>query len=149
MAVNAKFDPAKMSDMSDYDPANPAISTGDTIKIAVVAAFSRPGALGGEVSFFAIQWVAHDINKRGGILVDGKKKLVQVIKADNQMLPDVTKKVTERMIVQERAHVIVGPGGSHLASPILMPFRERCNEIGMRQGSERFRGWRARAVTGC
>jgi hypothetical protein len=54
-AVNAKFDPAKMSDMSDYDPGNPVIPSGDTIKIGVVAAFSGPGSLGGEVSFFSVQ----------------------------------------------------------------------------------------------
>ena len=33
---------AKMGDMSDFDPGNPVTPTGDTIKIAVVAAFSSP-----------------------------------------------------------------------------------------------------------
>jgi len=34
--VNARFDASKMGDMYDFDPNNPVIPTGDTIKIAVV-----------------------------------------------------------------------------------------------------------------
>jgi hypothetical protein len=55
LTPNARMDYAMMSDMSDFDPGNPVIPTGDTIKIGVVAAFSSPGSLGGEVSFFSVQ----------------------------------------------------------------------------------------------
>jgi hypothetical protein len=78
--ANAAFDAAKMADMSDYDPANPVIPTGDTIKIAAVNSYSGPGAINGQLHLAPILWAAHDINKRGGIWVDGKKKLVQIIK---------------------------------------------------------------------
>ena len=47
LAVNAAFDVNKMGDMSDFDPNNPVIPTGDTIKIALVASFSGPGGPGG------------------------------------------------------------------------------------------------------
>ena len=53
-------------------------------------------------------WAAHDINKRGGILVDGKKKLIEVIKADTWPNPDQAKKICERMVLQEKVHVLVG-----------------------------------------
>jgi ABC-type branched-subunit amino acid transport system substrate-binding protein len=112
--VNAFFDVNKMSDMSDYNPAKPVIPTGDTIKIAVVMPFSGPAALNGQLAFGWAQWVAHDINKRGGIWVDGKKKLVQLIKADHQSKPDVCKRVCERMALQEKVHVIFGTAGSNL-----------------------------------
>ena len=65
LAVNDAFDPGKMADMSDFDPNNPVIPTGDTIKIAVVASFSGPAAVVGEIYFISTQWAAHDINKRG------------------------------------------------------------------------------------
>lgn len=42
--VNAAFEVNKMSDMSDFNPANPVIPTGDTIKIAIVAPFSGPAS---------------------------------------------------------------------------------------------------------
>jgi branched-chain amino acid transport system substrate-binding protein len=114
MAVNAAFEVNKMGDMSDFDPNNPVIPTGDTIKIAIVASFSGPAALVGQIYYISVLWAAHDINKRGGILVDGKKKLVQVIKADHMSKPDQTKKICERMVLQEKVHALWGTDGSHL-----------------------------------
>ncbi len=114
LAANAAFDVKKMGDMSDFDPNHPVVPSGDTIKIAVVASFSGPAASVGELFFVCVQWAAHDINKRGGILVDGKKKLVQVIKADHMSKPDQTKKVCERMVLQEKVHVLWGTNGSNL-----------------------------------
>ena len=110
--VNAAFDASKLSDMSDFDPANPIIPTGDTIKIAVVASFSGPAANVGNLFWICVTWAAHDINKRGGIWVDGKKKLIQVIKADHMSKADQCKKVVERMILQEKVHVLWGTNGS-------------------------------------
>ncbi|MDI6754611.1 MAG: ABC transporter substrate-binding protein [Thermodesulfobacteriota bacterium] len=114
MAVNAFFDANKMGDMSDFDPNNPIIPTGDTIKIAIVASFSGPAAVVGEIYWISALWAAHDINKRGGLLVDGKKKKVQVIKADHMSAPAQTKKVAERMVLEEKVHVLWGTNGSHL-----------------------------------
>jgi branched-chain amino acid transport system substrate-binding protein len=111
---NAAFDINKMADMSDYDPSNPVVPTGETIKIAVVASFSGPGAINGQLYWIMVQWAAHDINKRGGIFVDGKKKLVQVLKADHMGKPDQCKKICERMILQEKVHALWGTDGSHL-----------------------------------
>jgi branched-chain amino acid transport system substrate-binding protein len=113
MAVNAKFDFSKMADMSDYDPNNMVIPTGDTIKIAVVCSFSGPASRVGEMYWATLGFVAHDINKRGGILVDGKKKLIQIIKADHQSKPAITKKVCERMVLQEKVDVLWGTNGSN------------------------------------
>ena len=118
MAVNARFDPDKVSDMSDFDPNNPVVPTGDTIKIAIVASFSGPAALVGEIFWVPVQWAAHDINKRGGIMVDGKKKLVQIIRADHASKVPLAKKVSERMVLQEKVHVLWGSNGSHLMKVI-------------------------------
>jgi branched-chain amino acid transport system substrate-binding protein len=118
MAAKAKFDADKMGDMSDFDPNNPIIPTGDTIKIALVASFSGPAKVVGDIYFASVQSVAHDINKRGGILVDGKKKLVQVIKANHESKVPIAKKVSERMVLQEKVHVLWGTNGSHLMKVI-------------------------------
>jgi branched-chain amino acid transport system substrate-binding protein len=115
---NAAFDVNKMGDMSDFDPNHPLIPTGDTIKIAVVASFSGPATLLGQIYFISVQWAAHDINKRGGILVDGKKKLVEVLKADHMSKPDQCKKICERMVLQEKVHALWGTDGSHLMKVI-------------------------------
>ena len=111
---NAAFDISKMSDMSDFDPANPVIPTGDVIKIAHVAPFSGPGAINGELHYAPMLWAVHDINKRGGIWVDGKKKLIALIKADSMSKPDQAKKICERMILQEKVQFLVGTSGSNI-----------------------------------
>ena len=110
----ASLDLAKMPDMTDFDPNNPVIPKGDTIKIAIVASFSGPAAINGQIDFICMQWAAHAINKQGGIMVDGKKKLVEIIKADNMSSPDATKKICERMVLKEKVHVLMGTHGSHL-----------------------------------
>lgn len=112
MAVNAKFDFSRMSDMSDFDPNNPVIPTGDTFKIAVLAPFSGPATTIGQVYWIAALWAATDYNKRGGIIIDGKKKLIQLIKGDTEFKPDVTKKVAERMILEEKVNVLWGTAGT-------------------------------------
>jgi ABC-type branched-subunit amino acid transport system substrate-binding protein len=118
LAVNDAFDTGKMADMTDFDPNNPITPTGDTIKIAVVASFSGPAAVVGQIYYISAQWAAHDINKRGGIMVDGKRKKVQIIKADHMSQVPQAKKISERMVLQEKAHVLWGTNGSHLMKVI-------------------------------
>lgn len=116
--ANSAFDVGKMSDMSGYDPATWVSPTGDTIKVAIVASFSGPSAVNGQLYWAAVSFVAHDINQRGGILVDGKKKLIEVIRADSMGKVDQAKKIAERMVLQEKAHVLWGCDGSHVMKVI-------------------------------
>ncbi|MGA3086821.1 MAG: ABC transporter substrate-binding protein, partial [Thermodesulfobacteriota bacterium] len=113
-AVKAKFDVNKMGDMSDFDPSNWPNPTGDTIKIAVVGTFSGPAAIVGEGFWLDALWAAHDYNKRGGIMVDGKKKLIQLFKADTMSRPDQAKKICEQMVLQEGVKFLWGADGSHI-----------------------------------
>jgi len=114
----AAFSFEKFPDMSDFDPNNPMELKGDTIKIAVVASHSGPAASVGEIYYISVLWAAHMVNKQGGLMVDGKKKMVEVIKADTQSKPDVTKKICERMILQEKVDFLWGTNGSHLQKVI-------------------------------
>jgi len=110
----AAVDIKKMADMSDFDPASWVPPKGDTIKIAYVNAFSGPGSLNGIIHITPIMFAAHDINKRGGILVDGKRRMIEVIPADHQSKPDSCKKICERMVLQEKVHVLMGTSGSNM-----------------------------------
>jgi branched-chain amino acid transport system substrate-binding protein len=118
MAVDAKLDINKISDMSDFDPNNPVIPKGDVIKIGLLQLFSGPGAGNGEIFWLCCNWVAHDINKRGGIKVDGKMKKVVFIKGDTKGKPADTKKACERLILKDKVDVLWGTSGSHLAAVI-------------------------------
>ncbi|MEW6188259.1 MAG: ABC transporter substrate-binding protein [Thermodesulfobacteriota bacterium] len=110
----AKFDINKMADMSGYDPNTFPNPTGDTVKIAVVATFSGPAAAVGEGFWLNASWAAYDINKRGGLMVDGKKKLIQLFKADTMSRPDQAKKICEQMVLQNGVKFLWGADGSHI-----------------------------------
>jgi len=107
------FEPLK-GDMDSYDPNNPAVPSGDTIKIGLFEAFSGPGALGGQVYGCSLGWVAHDINTQGGILVDGKKKLIEIVKGDNQVKPAIAKKIAERLCLEDKVDIMAGSSASHI-----------------------------------
>jgi branched-chain amino acid transport system substrate-binding protein len=121
---NAKFDASKMGDMSGWDPAKWVNPEGDTIKIAVTWPHSGPGAGNGELAWACVTFATYDINQRGGIFVDGKKKKVALFKADTMSKQDQTKKICERMVLQEKVHVLMGSSGSNLQKVI--------NEVGNR-----------------
>jgi branched-chain amino acid transport system substrate-binding protein len=131
---NAAFDITKMANMSDFDPANPMVPTGDIIKIAHVAPFSGPAAIAGELHYASMAWAVHDINKRGGIWVDGKKKLVALIRADSMSKPDQAKKVCERMILQEKVQFLVGTSGSNIMK-IMIETGNKYKVIVMNEGA--------------
>ncbi len=121
---NAAFDASKMGDMSGWDPANWVNPEGDVIKIAVTWPHSGPGAGNGELAWACVTFVAYDINQRGGIFVDGKQKKVALLKADTMSKQDQTKKICERMVLQEKVSVLLGSSGSNLQKVI--------NEVGNR-----------------
>jgi len=113
LATLPGFDPSQMSDMSDFDPATPIIPSGDTIKIGLVEAFSGPSAAMGHMVAINVYWAVHDLNKRGGIFVDGKMKKIQVILGNSMGKPAMTKKAAERLILKDKVDILWGTSGSH------------------------------------
>ena len=114
----ASFDANKIGDMSDFDPNTWEGPQGDVIKIAYVNTFSGPGAINGQIHWPMIIFAVHDINKRGGIMINGKRKLITVIKADHQSKADVCKKICERMVLQEKVHILMGTTGTAMMKVI-------------------------------
>jgi branched-chain amino acid transport system substrate-binding protein len=112
--ANGAFDASKMADMTGWDPSKWVNPEGDVIKIAIVWPHSGPGGLNGDMGWLCTTFVAYDINKRGGIWVDGKKKKIALYKADTMSKPDQAKKVCERMILQDKVNFLVGTSGSNM-----------------------------------
>jgi len=109
------FEPLK-GDMSTFDPNHPGFPTsGDTIKVGLFVPFSGAGAIGGEGWWVALAWVVHDINSQGGIVVNGKRKKIQIIEGDTQAKPEIAKSVAERLCLEDQVDVIVGTAGSHIS----------------------------------
>ncbi|MBS3732650.1 MAG: ABC transporter substrate-binding protein [Desulfobacterales bacterium] len=116
--ADSSFDPAAMSDMSDFDPNNFQQPEGDTIKLGYLQIMSGAAAGNGELFWPVVTWVAHDINKRGGIMVDGKKKKIEILKGDTQGKPAAARKETERLCLEENVDLLWGTSGSHTAKAI-------------------------------
>ena len=115
-AENAGVDVKKISDMTDFNPATYVSPTGgDTLKIGLLDAFSGPGAGNGQIYWMSNSFVAYDLNKRGGVMVDGKKKLIEIIKGDNQGKAAQTKKVSEKLCLEDKVDILWGNSGSHLS----------------------------------
>ena len=102
------FDPSKIADMSGYDPATVTFPKGDTFKIGLMEAFSGPAAANGRYYWLTTTWNAYELNKRGGIMVDGKKKMIEVIKGDTQAKPSATKKEAEKLCLEDKVNVLWG-----------------------------------------
>ena len=117
MSANSAFDLADMSDMSDYDPNNVVQPTGDTIKLGFIDIMTGPSTTG-ELYWPIITFVAHDLNKRGGIRVDGKMKKIEVIRGDTQGKPAGAKKAAERLCLEQKVDILWGASGSHLVKVI-------------------------------
>ncbi|MBW1774302.1 MAG: ABC transporter substrate-binding protein [Deltaproteobacteria bacterium] len=109
------FEPLK-GDLSNYDPNNQTFPTsGDTIKVAIWDVFTGPNAFVGQSYWALLGFVVHDINSQGGILVDGKKKMIQIIKADTQGKPAPGKSAAEKAILQDKVVMFQGVAGSHVS----------------------------------
>ena len=118
LAVDSAFDHTKMSDMSDFDPNNFKQPTGDTFKFGYIQIMSGAAAKNGEIHWAVVTWVAHDLNKRGGIMVDGKRKKIEIITGDAQGKPEIARKEAERLCVEEKVDVLWGLSGSHLCNAV-------------------------------
>ena len=109
------FEPLK-GDLASFDPHNqkfPPVSD-DVIKIGIFWAFSGPGAITGNIFWATIGLAVHDINSQGGVMVNGKKMKILLIKGDNQMKPTVAKRAMEKLCVEDDVDFIIGTTGSHL-----------------------------------
>lgn len=111
----AAFEPLA-GDMSTFDPDNqtfPPLSD-DVIKVGVYWPFSGPSAVNGYTYWLSIGWAVHDINSQGGVMVDGKRKKIVMIKGDHQMEPSAAKKAIEKLCTQDKVDFIIGTTGTHL-----------------------------------
>ena len=87
----------------------------DVVKIGAVAPKTGPLAGGATVT----QWPnialwANQVNAKGGLMVDGAQKLVEVIEYDDQTNPGETIKAVQRLATQDNADFIVAPYGTGL-----------------------------------
>lgn len=83
--------------------------TGNTIKIGVNMELSGAAAGYGNSQKQGIQLAAQEINKDGGINVNGKKKKVKLIIKDNKTSTTTSASVAAQLVNNDKVAAIVGP----------------------------------------
>lgn len=87
----------------------------DPIKIGAVAPKTGPLAGGAAITHWPnIQLWATQVNERGGLMVDGEKRPVEIIEYDDQTNPGETIKAVQRLATQDEADFIIAPYGTGL-----------------------------------
>lgn len=104
-----------------------AMAQSDMVKIGAVAPKTGPLAGGAVVT----QWPnialwASEVNAKGGLMVDGGRKMVEVIEYDDQTNPGETIKAVQRLATQDKADFIIAPYGTGLniaAAPLFARYK--------------------------
>lgn len=128
------FNSGAVADMTGFDPAKFENPSGDVIKIGVLGPFSGDAASVGQIYWATGTWVAADINRRGGITVDGKKKKIALIKGDTMGKPANTKQAAEKLCLQDKVDVLWGTAGSHLTA-IIQAEADKYKKLHLNSGS--------------
>ncbi|MEM9011394.1 MAG: amino acid ABC transporter substrate-binding protein [Pseudomonadota bacterium] len=94
--------------------AAPALAQ-DPVMIGAVAPKTGPLAGGAAVTHWPnVRLWAHQVNERGGLMVDGVQRPVEVIEYDDQTNPGETIRAVQRLATQDNADFIVAPYGTGL-----------------------------------
>ncbi len=87
----------------------------DPVKIGAVAPKTGPLAGGATVTHWpSIQLWVSQVNARGGLMVDGEKRPIELIEYDDQTNPGETIKAVQRLATQDEADFIIAPYGTGL-----------------------------------
>lgn len=87
----------------------------DPLKIGAVAPKTGPLAGGSAVTHWPnIRLWASQVNERGGLMVDGALRMVEIIEYDDQTNPGETIKAVQRLATQDEADFIIAPYGTGL-----------------------------------
>src|SRR5215469_16259949 len=81
-------------------PLRYALATSTPYKIGTTQPLSGLAAPGGKTALVGVQMAVHRINKNGGIL--GRE--VNLIVADDESKPDIGRRQTEKLLVEDRIH---------------------------------------------
>lgn len=100
---------------------SPALAQ-DTLKVGAVAPKTGPLAGGAAVSYWPnVKLWVEDVNARGGLMVDGKQMMLEVVEYDDQTNPGETIKAVQRLVDQDQAQIVLPPYSTGLnlaAAPI-------------------------------
>lgn len=103
-----------------------AVAATREFRVGVVTSLSGENIFGGNLTRRGYDFWAETINAKGGIEVHGKRYKVKMFYGDDQSSPAVGADAAERLIVQDKVEVIMGPytsGVTLAVEPICEKYR--------------------------
>ncbi len=92
-----------------------ALAQTDVVKIGAVAPKTGPLAGGATVTQWPnVELWANQVNAKGGLMVDGGQRMIEIIEYDDQTNPGETIKAVQRLATQDNADFIIAPYGTGL-----------------------------------
>lgn len=94
-----------------------SVSFAETIKIGFDIPLSGENQQTGKSAKDAAELIKNRINAQGGLVLGGKRYMLEFIYEDNKFDPEVAKKVALKLIDKDKVWAIVGPMASRQAVP--------------------------------
>lgn len=91
-------------------------ASGNTIKVGVNMELSGAAAGYGQQEENGIKLAVHDINKNGGIKVNGKKMKIKIITRDNKTSTSTAASVASQLTTKDKVVATVGPATTNAAT---------------------------------
>ena len=88
--------------------ASPAGNT-LTIRVGIPVSLTGQFSLQGAQTLAGVRAWAEDVNRAGGMVVGGRKSLVEIVWHDDSSRRDMARSITERLIVDDRVDLLIGP----------------------------------------
>lgn len=101
-------------------PLSPVADRGfdGVLKIGVVGAMSGPYALWGQVSRFAAETTAALHNEKGGIVLSGKRYMIEILAMDDRLSPDDSY-TSVAALIDKGARYVIGPNVEQTVQRVL------------------------------
>jgi len=92
------------------------LAAAQTIKMGAALALTGPFSKEGKLVKDGYDFWLAEVNKRGGIMVDGKRRPVEIVFYDDESNAQTSARLTEKLITEDKVRFLLGP----FSSPITM-----------------------------
>ena len=125
-AAAAMMCSAFMAGCTAKSAASKGNQAGDTIKIGVNMELSGAAAGYGQQEKNGIELAVQEINAKGGVNVNGKKKKIKAIYRDNKSSTSTSASVAAQLTSQDKAVALIGPATTN-AGTATIPTANKAN----------------------
>ena len=84
------------------------VNAADTLKIGAIGPFTGPAANSGISMQKSWEYAVSKVNAAGGVMIDGKKKQIELLFEDCQSKPDIGVSAAQKLLTRDNVDILVG-----------------------------------------